>query len=478
MRKSMWLTITLASLGLYAGCQKPDHTAVTVRFTTTTLEERLAAQEQQAAQAQLASHPASEDFTYEFSDDPLHPDSFQVTMWGGPYKGENVTHSDAGLVAGNYTFASWEDEVNPPIQGWIEVNPMRGSLTDIFQGWQKQLIEQKQMLAYDYEINGQVSQNDAGSFRAFKRQMRELDRMQRRINWAINRETKIESSMSRRYNNFMKDASVLLFPNGERSFNPTTDPVFDHNELERVRNGEEMTKLVMVADYEDIQWKLSMVEQLRRELSRSKGVASEELERLERRRKMLRITDHLRHNDRMFMANEFRMQQVMNHMDHLNSQIADLRGRRMTLALSSELIAPDGMFHPLDDEERDLLDERALLESEKQQLDNQFANMDPESPERMGLQRRRQWVARDIEEINSQMGILTQSRVALNALKDSSDTIHRQGSFRMLAASYVSNDIPFMVRHAVESQALMTVRIEACEDLFAPKAEMACVDRP
>ena len=89
-----------------------------------------------------------------------------------------------------------------------------------------------------------------------------------------------------------------------------------------------------------------------RSLAGCRAVLSEEVDRLERRKRFYMITDHIHNHDRKFVENEMRIQQALNAIDQLGEQIADIRERRMALSFVNGLVAPDQLLDPLTREQR------------------------------------------------------------------------------------------------------------------------------
>lgn len=478
MRPSVWKGAAAGLCLLAAGCAR-ELTTVSVRFAITPGQERFAGNPNDP-QRKLASYPVSDDMDEQVYEEEMlsYVETPQVALWGGRYNGHNVTFTDSKLTPGDYTFAAWENQPEQPTnyQGWIQVNSTGDELVDMFRDWKGQMVEEKQQLAYAYEAEGNVDKADKESWKAFRRQMRTIDNIERQIGHAIHNESSRSSSIRRRNNDFMQKSVVLMFPGGDGSFYPTTHAAFTPEDMDQIKNGEAVTKLLMVSSYHDIQWKLRIIENIRRELERAKAVRYEEVQRLERRKEICQVTDHLHKNDREFMYNESRIQSALGHLDRLNDQIAQLRDKRMALAFASELTAPEGEFQPLETEQRDLQDERGLMQSDLRRTEVMLEQVAETSPLKMALERRKIWFQREIERVDSQLGSVDEARVALQTLRETSETIHRQGELRILTASLVGDAIPHRVREALEHEALMIVRLETADNLFTPKLEVARVE--
>jgi hypothetical protein len=107
---------------------------------------------------------------------------------------------------------------------------------------------------------------------------------------------------------------------------------------------------------------------------------------------------------------------------------------------------------------------------------------DENGPRRIALERERQRVIRNIEEIDHQFDILAEARSVLDHMKDTTFVIHRQGDSRLITATFVEPDAPFHIRDAIERQCLMTVRLQSTDTQFdpnaGPRARTASWDEP
>lgn len=450
---------------------QPDFAKVSVRFVMPPEPGRIASEivepsarlAADASMTMLAEQPTG---TPKFTN---KSDLVHVALWGGGFDGEDVTHSSASLEPGAYTFAFLDPDTSTAVQGWINVNARDTEMIDFLQNWRNSIPEQKQWLAYDLEIQGKLKGGNTNAFTSFAHQLRAYDRLANQLDQAIVEEMRARAETTRNYDAFLQSAELLVLPGGEEFFSPTTKAAFSAEDLDRVRSGETMSKMLLVADYEDAQWKLRRVNNVYGELMRCKSVLTEEVERLERRKRYYTITDHLYHHDRAFVENEMRMQQTLSAIDRLNEQTADLRERRMAFAFISELVASNGAFRPLDMEQHDLMRERVVLEAKKHRLELLFDETDEQSHKRISIQRNRQQVMRAVEEIDEQLDQLAEARIALQTLRKTSNVIHRQGDYRLIASSFVDQDIPFRVREAIEREAIMTIRLEPTDSMFVPR---------
>jgi hypothetical protein len=397
-----------------------------------------------------------------------HAERYFVSLWGGQYKGQVVTYRDLDLTPGDYTFALWEQDPQTSVQGNLHVNHPNSALLDVLQHWQSQVPELKRRLAYHAELHGEANV-DPEAFKGFKRQLSALDKLSKKINRAVWWEREWKKRNAPEFEQFVNDAVVLLLPGDEREIDPRTQPAFCASDIEGVRTGNPLTKVLVVADYETVKWKTQMVDELSRDLIACKSVLWEEVNRAERRKRILDITDHLYKHDRAFVQNEWQLQAALASIGMINDQLEDLSERRVALSYGTALTAPDEPFTSLDNEQRDLEQERVVLSAEQARLDQMWANAGPETPKRVDLEAARQRYARAVEAIDRRLSLLSDDRMALNNLRDATQVLHRQSDARVLAASIVTDSVPSRVRQAITREALMTVRLQSQDNLFAPK---------
>ncbi len=477
--KSLWIA-TLAASMLFTGCAQSARTkttklhmdihSVAVRFKMPPEPKQFATSQSEFG-TKLVLDPMYDGFVDSSNignDASKESDVVHLALWGSGYDGFDVTHRTAPLAPGAYTFAYLDPDYTTAIQGWVHVNDTGDDMIHFLKKWLDRIPEQKQWIAYDLELQGKLDNNDAGVFKSFAKQLRAFDRLERQLTKAIMHETREQHKSLIQNNEFLNSAEVLILPGGNGFFHPTTRAAFTKNDVTRVRSGETMSKMLLVADYDSAQWKLQRINHIRNELIRCKNVLMSEVDRLERRKRLLALTDHLFNHDRKFVDNEMRLQQTLASIDSVNEQLIDLRQRRTAMAFISEMVAPDRNFRPLDEEQRDLMKERVVLETLKNQINLLFNEVQPKSGRRVVLERKRQDVIRAMEGIDNQLNRLAEARVALRTLRRTSDVIHRQGERRMMTASFVDQRIPFHVREALEREALMTVRLQSTQSMFVP----------
>jgi len=400
-------------------------------------------------------------------------DAVHVALWGGQFNGQDVTFAGAPLDPGHYTFGYWDQDNGSAFKGWVRVNTCGNDLIDTLRQWKAEIPRQKQWLASDFELRGRLQCTDAAVFQGFARRLRAFDRLERQIDDAIRHEQNMQVDARRRQAEFLHNTEILVMPSDDGFFHPTTLSAYSQDDLNHAQSGEAVSKLLMVADYQNDMEKLRVVNRLCNELRGCRSAMSEEVDRLERHKGYLTITDHIYHHDRKFVENEMRLQQALSTIDRLNEQIDDMRERRLALAFATELVAPDRMFSPLNEEQRDLEQEKVVLDARKNYLDRLFSEADENSPRRIVIERRRQRIVRAIESIDRRTDMLAEARDVLNRMKDSTVVIHRQGDNHLIAATFVEPNAPFRIREAIEREALMALRIQATDDRFAPTGSNA-----
>lgn len=466
MKMRLLLTVSAGTMLALTGCAKPRaevKTFVSVRFATPPMPERLAVNFPSDTTNQTLADTAGEldpdSYIVQASATPP-PAAFTVALWGGQYNGDDVTFTEAPLYPGNYTFGFWNHDHTTAMKGWINVNNTGNDLVDTLNTWIRRIPQQKRWIAYNHEIHGKLEAADAAVFQTFAKEIRAFDQLERDLKQMVRNEVWMESVTQKKHSDMLNDSVVLFLPVGGDFFHPTTLPTFDNEDIAHVEAGDPITKVLLVADAVDTQRKLNLVNNVTRDLIGCRAVLAEEVNRLEQRKRYYLTTDHIYHHDRKFVENEMQLQQTLAAIDQVNEQINCVRERRLALAFTAGLVAPDRLFDPIDQEHRDLAELRTVLETEQQRFDVLFEQAHEDSPRRVVLQRLRQRVRHEIEDINRNLDMLNDARVALESMKGASKIIQRQGDTRLLAASFVQSKIPFNVRQAIENDAVMTVRLE------------------
>ena len=205
----------------------------------------------------------------------------------------------------------------------------------------------------------------------------------------------------------------------------------------------------------------------------------EAADRFERRKGLYLLTSHLHPDDTRFVENETWLQSTLGVIERLDEQMVNLRQRRMALAFVAGLIAPGDHARTLDEEERGLMRERAVLEAENRRLDLLLERSDESQIKRVALERNRQNVIAALNSLDRQLEHLGAARGALEWMTSSASVIHRQGDTRLLAAALADQHLPIAVRQAVERESLMTVRLESSDNVFIPtKTSVTTADQP
>lgn len=430
-------------------------------------------------EARLATDVSYDGFVDPNGTVPLASDAYHVALWGGAFEGHDVTDGVTRLHPGSYTFAFLDRDQGDLMQGWLKVNHERAELVDLLCRWRDNIPQQRRRSAYDFEISGRMSHSDPDAFECFSKQLDAIDRLESRLDETIEAELAARTTRHERVHELFHGVEIQIMPGGDPLFHPGTRPAFNDKNLVAVRAGGAVTKIVLLADYEDAQWKLRRVDQLYGDLMRCKAVTREAADRFERRKGLFLLTNHLHRHDGRFVENEIRLQGALGAIERLDEQLADLRQRRMALAFISGLVAPKDHFKALDKDEQDLLHERAVLEAENQRLDVLFEQAEESQRKRVTLERNRQQVLAALHALDRQLEDLTEARKALEAMTASTDVIHRQGDTRLTAATFVEEDMPFTLRRAVEHESLMTLRLESSDNVFVPKTtSVTAADRP
>ncbi len=476
MKVRLFLTASATTILAMAGCASRQAevrpaTLVSVRFATPPIAERFASTLPTFGEARTVSddvaRPEENEYVVEASTTPP-PSAFTVALWGGEFDGDDMTYSQTPLSPGNYTFGYWDHDQTTAMKGWINVRNTGTGLMDTLQSWKDLIPQQKQWIAYNHEIQGKLDTADASAFQTFAKQIRAFDQLERDLGEMIAHEHMMQAETQKKRTDLLSDAVVLFLPVGGDFFHPTTLPTFAPEDVALVKNGEPVTKILLVADSQDTQRKLRLVNRVCHDLVGCRTVLAEEVDRLEQRKRYYLTTDHIYKHDRKFVENELRMQQVLSAIDQLNTQVEDMRERRLALAFTSGLVAPDRLFDPIDEEHRDLAEVRTILGSKQRRFDLLFEAAHEDSPRRVVLQRARQRVSREIDNINRHMEMLDDARVALETMKNNSRIVHRQGDTKLLAASFVHPAMPFHVREAIERDAVLTVRLEKTMEGLVP----------
>ncbi len=478
MRHKLCVIATLVAPLLLTGCMRqmattelrPDLASVGVRFVMATEPERFTDAEGTVETQFVADQPYSgvggEGFTGGATEPEL--DAYHVALWGGPFEGQNVTYHIASLTPGPYTFAFFDRDHGDMMQGWLEVRSTGSGILDTLYQWRNNIPQQKQQLAYDFKISERMKADNPVVFESFARRLRALEELEQRIGVSITSELEAQSTRFHKVRDLLHQADILILPGEDTFFRPTTRPALTKEDLTAVRAGGVVSKMVLVADHHDAGWKLRRVNELYGDLTRYRQVLKEEVDRFERRKGMFLLTDHLHNHDRRFVENEMHLQRTLGLIDRVNEQIVDLQGRRTGLAFVTGLFSPSGAVSALDNEERELLRELAVLETEKRHVDWLLNEVDDGSVRRVALERKRQSAIAAIEQGIGQIEKLGEARTILATMTKETDVIHRQGDTRLLTTTFLRKNMPFDLRRAVEEESMMTVRLQTGDNVFVP----------
>lgn len=391
-----------------------------------------------------------------------------VVLWGGDYYGEEVTHRPARLAAGPYMFGWFDPDSGSAYQGWMAVNNGGDDVLSTLNEWKQSVQEQQEWLGYEYKLDGKFECRDHRHFNQYTREIKNLRNLETKIQQTIAWEAQWRKQRQWEWNQVLSGAEVLLMPGQSNFFTPTTKPTFQEEELSTLREGEAVTKIVLVGNFERSFEKLNRVLDLQEDLYRTRAIFAEEAQRLENRRNWYRVTDHLYHHDKAFVENEKRFQEARGMLAKIDRQLEDYRRHCHALLFVTGLFAPDETFDAFQRQQSALERERIVLNEQKRQLDWRYDQCSPISNKRLWIERQRQNVLAEIDKIDGQIEKIDETRVAVNRLRENTDVIHRHGPAQVLAASFIGEDIPAMFVSAIERESLLTVRLQSADDMYTP----------
>jgi len=472
-RKVLSMTAMLAVSSLFIGCsaatstKRVDFTPVTVRFVMPPEPDALADASVQSG-ARLATDGSYDGFADPNDTTSPASDVYHVALWGDAFSGHDVTRGVTMLKPGAYTFAFLDRDKGDMMQGWLEVNQERDNLLDFLRTWKSQIPQQKRQFAYDYEIRSQEYRSDPAAIEGFQKQLDALNRVEKQLDNMIRAEMSGRDKWRQQSHHLFQNAEFRILPGGEPVFHPATRAAFNDTDMATVREGDPVSKFVLLADHEEAQWKLNRVNQLYSDLKHCRAVMQEAANRFERQKGLYLLTDHLHPNDSRFVENEIRLQNTLGIVERLDEQLADLRHRRLALAFVAGLVSPKDHFRALNTEEKDLTRERVVLDTEVRRLDLLVEKSDPSLIKRVNLEQTRQRVQAALHNIDQHIEDLWAAHRSLETMITSKAIIHRQGDQRLLAATLVGGGLPYPVRQAVESESVMTVRLEKSDSVYLP----------
>ncbi len=478
MRRQVCSLVPAATVVLWMGCAGPStrhqfnasSTPVAVRFVMPAGAEAIARAHFEHGDTRLASDEAGSQAPSAGMTAPLSGSDLHVALWGGGLEGRDVTNGPVSLPPGSYTFAFFHSSRAAMLQGWMEVQPAGTDLADYLIKWKNEIPGYKQQIAYEFDLNGRSGGLNAQSLNNFNAEIALLNELETRLNSAIRTELQKRRSKEQQVQDLLRRSQILLFPGDDAFFRQTTQAAFNEEDLNAIAGGDPLSKVILVADYNEAKWKLNRVNDLYGDLTRCKSMMREEVDRLDRRKGLFLLTDHLQpfKQDHQFLQNEARLQTLLGAIERLDGHMNDLRQRRLALAFICELIAQDQTFHALQQEESELQREKSVLEVDRQRLDAIFFEIAPENPRRVTIERSRQRNIAALAAVDATLNHLQSARGALAEMTHSSQIIHRQGDNRLLAATMMGPQLPLPVREAVERESLMSVRLERGRNVFVP----------
>ncbi len=435
-----------------------DYNSVAVRFVMPP-EYVPATNNWDDSDAQLTSSPANTPNGMGQEQDWVPGSSPQhVVMWGGHFDGADVTHSHTSLEPGPYMFRYFDVDGGSAYEGWLNVNNCDDTL-DTLRAWHQGVNDQKEWLGYNAKISGKFETGDVEDFEHYRKQLSTLGKLEHRLKHAMKAEARANAHQRRQFKHLFELADILLLPGGGSGLYPTTRPTFTKTDLVSARNGQAITKMVLVADYEKTVEKLGRVNELRSDLINYRSVLNEEVKYLKRNKRFLTVTDHLYHHGTKFIENEQRLQMSYAEFNKVNSQIAKCRQQSIGLAFTAELIDPNGSFRALEEVEQELKREAVVLKSMQEHIDALHANAEPNSSMRVGFEADRQQIAAAFKDNDDQIAGIGEARSTLQTLTNATDVIYRHGHARVLTATLVGDNIPARMANALESESMMTVRL-------------------
>lgn len=459
---------------LSAGCVSQqkytpvDPAKVTVRFFAPSPDEAYA-QIQTDCQVRLASDNPMKHCKggMETSFESPVTDSQHVVLWGGEFNGNNVSQAAVPLTAGPYMFTAFDPDNGSAYQGWIAVNNGGDDLASALADWRETVKAEQEWLAFECKLDGKYSSRDPRDFNDFTRQLRTLKSLEAKIDRAAKAESYVQYKRYQEQVSVLNGAQVLLMPGESNPFTPCTAPAFDTSELSQARSGQPVTKVVLAGDYARTMEKLRRVSEMQGDLRRSRAVFSEQVRRLENRAQYYKMTDHIYNHGNRFLANEQRIQNAHGQIERIDNQLAANGRRENALLFIAGLFDADEAFKAFDRQQAALERERVVLDAQKCRLDRMFDGLDESSERRIAVERQRQNVVAELQQLSTQQQDTEQSRWAVAQLRQSTNVIHRQGPASVLATSFAPGGMPAKVWDAISRESMMTIRLQAAGSEWA-----------
>jgi hypothetical protein len=452
----------------------PDVPEVAVRFVAPSEPTPLVDRAQNDWDARLVvddSFSGLTDSGYRTGTWNMEPFPYHVVLWGGAFDGNDVTYRTVPLAPGPYMFGLLDQDNETAYQGWISVNYGGDDVLDLLTEWRDTVADQKKWLGFENKIEGKLSSRDASHFKQFQKDLRNIERLENRIDRAIKQEKWSNKEHWAERVELIQNAEVLLMPGEFDFFRPSTQPAFRDAELASIRSGDVLTKVVLLADYAQSLEKWQRINDLREDLERYRGVLVEEVKRLERLQRFYAMTDHLYNHGKRFVRAEQRLQETRGMIDRVDRQITNHRRHCHALMFVSGLFAPDEAFQAFEDQRETLLRKRIVLQEQKRLLDRKFSQASRESQKRIMIERERQDLIGQFDVIDTEIRLMNEAKVALNQLRNTTEVIHRHGPARIVTATLVDDRVPAYLVDALERESLMTVRLQSADTLYTPPAQ-------
>lgn len=387
-----------------------------------------------------------------------------AVLWGGGYNGNDVSACPTSLNPGSYTFAYFDPDRGAAYQGWMAINSGGDDVLSALTEWRDTVHRQEEWLAFEYKINGKYYSHNSADFKRFEGQLANLRRLEGKVNAAIYAEQKDRAQMCQWRNDYLGDAEVVLMPGTASGFaQPATLPAFLPSDLSAAQGGQPITKVILAGDFARSMEKLDRLSDLQNEMRRCRNVLNEEIVRMENRRNYFRLTAHLYDHDYNFMNNEQRVQQARGMLAGLDRQITENRRHGHAVLAVVGLFAPEEANLAFERELAEIRGERAIWAERLNQVEMQFSDASTWSEKRISLESQRQYLLTQIAECDVQLDQCEQAGDVVAQLRQNTGVIYRNGPASILAASFVTDDIPARLANAIEQEAMMTIRLHSAE---------------
>lgn len=448
---------------------RADLSRISIRFTAPPGSESSVAFADRLTEVRLAGDESDSDDAYGYSEWTNDSARFHVSLWGGRYHGEDVTYQKTSLTPGPYQFGLFDSDEDAIYQGWINVNHGSDSTLDVLREWLDTVRREEVWLGFEKKIEGKFTDRDTKEFKQYRKELKRVRRLARRIESAIDSEIRDRQQQEAEWNNVLAQTEILLLPGTADITRPSTRSAFHRDELDQARRGTAVTKYILLADRRKAADKLGRINEIRDELRRCRVGLSDEVDRLGRQRRLFTITGHLYDHSGRFAENRRRTAKALTLIDDIDRQLADHHEHCVALTflagMSSDATPTDAFANERHRLERD----RVVLEEKKRQVDLRFEQTAEDSVNRVRILRERQTLIARLETLNGQIGHVDRAVVALGTLSKATAEIHRHGHTRVLAATVWDGDIPDYLVDAIERNSVMTVRLQSTDAVYAPE---------